>query len=142
MGRKRVDRECANCGKPFKALAYNLARGKGRYCSAACGNRWSGHPYVAEKDRQRRNRRLVKVEVLTRYGGCFCVCCGESGIEFLTIDHMNNDGAEHRKKLGGGGIRLYPWLKKNGYPSGYQVLCYNCNIARHWNGGVCPHRNK
>lgn len=23
----------------------------------------------------------------------------------------------------------------------YKVLCYNCNSARHINGGICPHQN-
>lgn len=55
----------------------------------------------------------------------------------LTIDHMNNDGAAHRREIGN--RRIYEWLERNGYPSGFQVLCFNCNMARHLNGGECPH---
>ena len=31
------------------------------------------------------------------------------------------------------------YLKKNNYPDGFQVLCWNCNLGRaHY--GVCPHK--
>ena len=33
--------------------------------------------------------------VLDHYGRA-CSCCGETEPAFLTIDHVNNDGAEHR----------------------------------------------
>jgi hypothetical protein len=32
-------------------------------------------------------------------------------------------------------------LRKNGFPEGFQVLCANCNIGRHINGGICPHES-
>jgi len=35
-------------------------------------------------------------------------------------------------------MKMYRWLKKQGYPKGYQVLCFNCNFASAW--GVCPHQ--
>jgi hypothetical protein len=31
------------------------------------------------------------------------------------------------------------WLKRNNFPSGYRVLCMNCNHGRKRNGGICPH---
>lgn len=39
----------------------------------------------------------------------------------------------------GGGDRFYGYLKKLGFPPGYQVACHNCNMDRHINGGSCPH---
>jgi hypothetical protein len=51
--------------------------------------------------------------------------------------HVNNDGAEHRKK-NPAAISLAPWLVSHGFPEGYQVLCFNCNIAKGINGR-CPH---
>jgi hypothetical protein len=60
-------------------------------------------------------------------------------LRFLTVDHINNDGAEHRRKIGAGICSLYWWLKKNHFPDGFQILCYNCNGARARNNGVCPH---
>jgi hypothetical protein len=61
--------------------------------------------------------------------------------EFLQIDHVNNDGAEHRKQLGRGGSRLYQWLRKHNFPTGFQVLCANCNRGKALLG-VCPHQLK
>jgi hypothetical protein len=83
----------------------------------------------------------VKRQVMDAYGGCKCACCGEGHLEFLSIDHMENEGAAHRKKLTGdprNGKNFYYWLRKNNFPPGYQVLCMNCNFALGHNG-FCPH---
>jgi hypothetical protein len=77
----------------------------------------------------------LKREVIAIYGGV-CTCCAESEIAFLTIDHINNDGAEHRRKIG---KRIYCWLKQHEFPSDFQVLCFNCNCGKRINGGICPH---
>jgi hypothetical protein len=81
-------------------------------------------------------RMRLKLEVFRAYGGPICKCCKESDPKFLTIDHVNNDGAAHRKTFKGS---IYAWLKARHYPPGFQVLCFNCNSARAlW--GVCPHQ--
>lgn len=85
------------------------------------------------------------MEVMRAYcGGLdpFCACCGERGFEFLTIDHTHNDGAQHRREIGKGrsSASVLGWLKRNGYPTGFQVLCWNCNCAKAHHGGVCPHK--
>ena len=59
--------------------------------------------------------------------------CHISDIDMLTIDHIKNDGAKHRKQLrgdkrGNGGIHRV--LKKLGYPKGYQILCWNHNLKK------------
>jgi len=71
---------------------------------------------------------LKKCEVLEHYGNgkIACVNCGFEDIRALTIDHVYNDGARHRGKIGGGGRVLYKWLIDNGYPEGFQTLCMNC----------------
>ncbi len=69
-----------------------------------------------------------------------CACCGETHIEFLTIDHINNDGAKHRKDINsGGGHSFYRWLINNNFPQGYRVLCFNCNCSLGMYG-YCPHQ--
>ena len=99
----------------------------------------------AERARTREYARKVADEVIAHYGGR-CACCGESERMFLSIDHIHNDGAEHRRQINpsaaanGKGVNLYGWLKKNGYPEGFQVLCMNCNHGKARNGGVCPHQ--
>lgn len=94
-------------------------------------------------DYHKNNTRKIKKSTMDRYGGS-CVCCGESELDFLTIDHIHENGAAHRRELGPtkkSGVHFYLWLKKNGYPSGYQTLCMNCNLSKHNNDGVCAHKN-
>lgn len=72
-----------------------------------------------------------------------CACCGQSEIDFLTIDHINNDGAKQRLRLFGrrnrGGVFFYRWLVKNGFPPGLAVLCMNCNLSK-GKHGLCVHQ--
>lgn len=83
----------------------------------------------------------LRDETFAAYGGACCACCGESQIQFLSLDHINGNGNKHRKETGNaGGHRFYRVLKKQGFPPGYQVLCMNCNCGRHRNGGICPHK--
>jgi hypothetical protein len=94
------------------------------------------------KSRNRvRTARRLKAEVISHYGGQACVCCGETGFLFLTIDHIDSKGAKHRKEAGLPVAGLYKWLKKNSFPPGFRVLCWNCNRGRHFNGGECPHKD-
>ena len=69
---------------------------------------------------------------------------GRGGIDdwrFLSIDHINNDGATHRKDNRFRGPNIYSWLKAHNYPKDrFQVLCYNCNLAKAHCGGICPHK--
>jgi hypothetical protein len=84
---------------------------------------------IIQKDRQER------MEVLQHYGGK-CACCGEHRYEFLAIDHINGGGTKHRKETKN--RPLHKTLKAEGYPSGYRVLCHNCNSAYGYYG-YCPH---
>jgi hypothetical protein len=91
--------------------------------------------------RRARNRRYtlkLRQDVLKAYGSR-CACCGETEPIFLEVDHIDNDGAEHRRQLGS--KKLYLWLKKNDYPDNFQLLCCNCNKGKYLNGGICPHED-
>jgi len=83
-----------------------------------------------------------RMTVLRHYGGDppACACCGEATVEFLTIDHINGNGGQHRKELGGlgQGRAFYRWIIRNLFPSALRVLCFNCNCARGLYG-YCPH---
>lgn len=88
-------------------------------------------------EKKRRGDRELKRKVMDAYGGK-CVCCGESILEFLTIDHINGDGFLHRRKVGKG-RRIYADLLMAGCPKdNYRILCFNCNITRGFYG-YCPH---
>lgn len=90
--------------------------------------------------RQKASRLNLKLQVLSRYGGR-CVCCGETNMHFLSIDHINGNGKAHRKEINHLGT-FYHWLRKNGFPQGnYQALCFNCNLGK-GTGARCPHEDE
>ena len=80
-----------------------------------------------------RSREKLLREVLEHYGSA-CACCGEDNPRFLTVDHC--DGTTEPKLTG---HRLRAWMRQHGFPPGFQILCWNCNCGRAFNGGVCPH---
>lgn len=125
-----IDREeqeragvCTDCGI--------RGRSRGKLCDRCHSHR--------KAEREARRQRLKK-EVFQAYGGALCVCCGEANEAFLTIDHMNGDGAWQRR-MDPSSIDIYSWAKRNGFPPVLQVLCFNCNFAKHVYG-QCPHEQK
>jgi hypothetical protein len=99
-------------------------------------------PEYRENWRQIQKRATRKINltrkrtVIDAYGGR-CACCGETELTFLTMDHVNGDGGEHRRQLGS---RTVPhnWYIANGFPPGFQVLCANCHLGKTILGS-CPH---
>ena len=102
----------------------------------AAVRRYAGrNPDKIKKSNAEQYAKLRK-QLFDAYGWA-CMCCGEKIKEFLTIDHVNNDGAEHRRITGGGSAWLRE-IRKLGFPPGFQTLCFNCNAARGLHG-KCPH---
>ena len=99
----------------------------------------SGADKQKEANRSRDFYRALRKEVITAYGHkCQCPSghCNETRLEFLAMDHVFGGGNTHRRKLRG--VSLYRWLKANGFPKDFRVLCHNCNMSF----GVyryCPH---
>lgn len=96
---------------------------------------------------RKKNLLQLKTEIYEHYckGNPRCACCGEDQFKFLSIDHIKNDGASHRKTIFGnsrvgGGIRFYKWIINNNFPVFLQILCMNCNYGKRINGGICPHK--
>lgn len=123
-----------------KSVAKRKARGSCAHCvdPVVPGKKLCQH----HLDYHRNNTRKIKKRTMDQYGGA-CVCCGEAELDFLTIDHIHEDGAAHRREIGPtkkSGVHFYLWLKKNEYPSGFQVLCMNCNLSKHNNDGLCAHK--
>ncbi len=97
-------------------------------------------------EEEKREFEAVKWSSILAYGGK-CACCGESQIEFLTIDRIDDadgrlaDAQEDvtmEKVTSRQGIEYYGWLRMKRYPEGYRVLCTNCRMARIIYG-YCPH---
>jgi len=83
-------------------------------------------PYLAEWTRQEHAR--LRAAVLDHYGSS-CACCGST--DYLSIDHVNGDGEEHRKQVGiRTGTKTYRWLVRNNFPEGFQTLCAACNASK------------
>ena len=127
--RRKARREqglCIQCGEP--------ANGYSRCANCKASDQKRTLAYA------KQSYRKLKDEVFAEYGG-ECACCGLDDWRFLTIDHINNDGASHRKELGGRTRDLLKWLKANNFPKDrFQLLCWNCNMAKARHGGICPHQ--
>ena len=98
---------------------------------------WSRANPVARSALGKKSHRKAKTDVIARYGGK-CACCGESRIEFMSVDHINGGGSKHRKEIPS---NLYTWLRQQGYPDGFRVLCLNCNLSIGF-FGYCPHQRE
>lgn len=108
---------------------------------------------LIEKERYMKRKEQIK-DAVSRYlfglkktvfdhYGWICNCCGETLSQFLTLDHVNNDGKLDKNKNGNRVYSgtLYNKIIKLGFPNDYQVLCWNCNCGKSINKGICPHKN-
>jgi len=150
-------RKCKRCGeekKPEEFVVNKSAASGGNICRE-CRRKRDAERRSANRDEFRakhsewrdanrehvrqyhkRKRDELRDEVLDAYGGK-CACCGEVERDFLTIDHINGGGTAHRKAIHG---KVYNQLRRDGFPLGYRVLCWNCNWA-HRLYGSCPHQS-
>jgi len=117
------------------------------------GKKWRekvGKEYMAN---YHKNHNKLRKETIFNAEGNKCKCCGETDPIYFQIDHINNDGyLERSMKF----YERYPGMKgvkKASYtargfneskvtiskylasPEKYQLLCANCNVAKHLNGG-------
>ena len=87
-------------------------------------------------DHNMRKKAQRKVEVLTHYGPehklqCCWKECTVADIDMLSLDHVNNDGAEDRRNsAGGSGDALYRKVEREGFPTGFQTLCFNHQMKK------------
>jgi len=163
-------RKCKKCHKTKPVIEFVNREHRCRDCYNKYNREWRAAQGKRYKDKQKKrwhdrlnamseverlvfNRKMadkmvkktteMKEAVYNAYGGYVCACCGETEKSFLTIDHVNNDGAEHRKQIrkkSANGTQVYRWLIKNNFPGGFQVLCWNCQWGKVKNNGICPHR--
>jgi hypothetical protein len=95
-----------------------------------------------EKNKSKTNKRSreqwnkLRSAFLSMYGG-ECTCCHEVESVFLTLDHVQNDGKQHR--LDAGRFGVYQDAIAQYDPTRFQILCYNCNAVK-YHYGVCPHQ--
>ena len=143
-----IMKTCKKCGEAKAAEAYakrsSSKDGLQDWCKACAQSHYvkyrnANRTSVNDKSRERyayqkatgvpagvKWKRLLRLSIIEHYGG-ECACCKEQRIEFLCVDHTNGGGTKHRKELGR--VSIYSWIKKNGYPDGFRVLCWNCNSS-------------
>lgn len=97
---------------------------------------------MCKGDKSKRKMDGNKIKCINHFSNYTnkCACCGESNILSLTISHPNSDGWVH-KMLSSGDI--VGKLVKDNFKSNFNIIveCYNCNLVKECNGGVCPHEN-
>jgi hypothetical protein len=90
---------------------------------------------LASARRAAETLKVKRQEVIVAYGG-ICACCGADFYPHLTLDHIDGGGAAERK-AGKRSQHLVAELWRDGFPPGYQVLCWNCNWTK-GQLGRCP----
>jgi len=123
----------------YQVLCYNCNCGKeGSLNKGVCPHKYNYTEAVASVTDKKMLYRLRRREKAFQKYGVACKCCGENRPGLLTMDHIDNNGAEHRKIYN---IRsIYQWLIKSNFPDGFQTMCFNCNCARgHSSNNKCPH---
>jgi hypothetical protein len=79
----------------------------------------------------KRKYDKIKLEIISKLGNK-CVLCGENRFNFLTVDHVNNDGNKEKHNNHYSIIRqkIINGLTEEELKLTYQVLCYNCNCSK------------
>ncbi len=124
-------KKCTSCKKSWEISMYYFYKTRNRY-SSQCR--------ICHRNLANRRNQFWRYKVLAHYSTDppRCECCRETHLEFLSIDHINGGGRAQRQTIK---VRWWEWLKKNGYPKGFRVLCHNCNMA-YGIYGRCPHKGK
>lgn len=151
-GRKKKTKECKKCTSERARIWYrkNSKKHSERNMEWAKNNPErikaiqkkcrikNAEKYNAKQKIKRDERKRI---VFEHYGGKSpkCSCCGEKEIKFLSMDHINGGGSKHRKEKNFSNI--YYQLIKEGFPEGFEILCYNCNLAKGF-FGKCPHKKQ
>lgn len=93
----------------------------------------------AKRTQARKTRRAIRFLVLCHYSQSEiprCACCGETILEFLSLDHIHGGGNKHKREV----RHVYIWIVRHNFPEGFRVLCHNCNQSL-GAYGYCPHVN-
>lgn len=126
---RKINHQCIHCGKDLPEESTretcNQCYRIGQLAARENGWRW----------------KLVR-KVYDAYGNK-CACCGELNQFFLTLDHKKGNGNTHRKDIRKMGSNdWYKWIIENNFPNEFQLLCFNCNLGRQRNEGICPHNDE
>src|SRR5579859_401405 len=130
-------RHCRKCKmeksiREFRSVSLENPERRSWLCSECRKKDVSQYPCVARQRQKAHDRKkAARALALKHYGGR-CNCCGETEEVFLAFDHINGGGSQHRshpdrKRF----VAMGVFLVETGFPEGYQILCNNCNWAKH-----------
>ena len=85
-----------------------------------------GKEAVKKENKNYRLKLLNKALEYYSNGKVVCNCCGETNLEFLSLD-------------GNASLTFLKKIQALDYPEGYEVLCMNCDWGILQNDGMCPH---
>jgi hypothetical protein len=100
------------------------------------------HAEKRRKHNRQKHRRYQrsKIEALTHYGPGGVLQCSWPGClitdpDMMCLDHINNDGNIERAQgsrvaVRTGGAMFMDYLRKQGWPRGYQTLCGGHNLKK------------
>lgn len=153
---------CVRCGKARDIgksrchtchtahLAYQL-NAKKKAISAGLCRYCLTKPIIANKsmcqecltkhsEHQSDNYAKMRIACIKAYGEiCSCIYCNERNPKFMQLDHVNNDGAAHKKSMNWNrGGSNYLWAVRNNFPDRLQLLCANCHQVKTFSGGCTP----
>lgn len=103
-------------------------RAKGRVAQREYRKRWEGSERQKKQIAQTALKRIRDKLEIYRLEGNACVCCGIDDPIYFNIDHVDNDGCLDKTR----NTTLKAYLKT---PERFQLLCANCNWAKHRNDG-------
>ena len=95
--------------------------------------KWRSLNKIKKNKYSKEERYRTKIKVFTHYSGNppKCLLCGFNDIRSLVLDHVNNNGAEDRKKFKTPDC-LLRYIKRSNYPKEFQILCANCNMIKEY----------
>lgn len=128
-------KECSRCKKESSISNFSVRQDSRKpYIRGVCKDCYN--------KRTREHWRKLRIEIFDHYGW-ICKCCGETIKEFLSLDHIDDDGYLDKNPNGDkkSGKELYLLVKKQGFPTKYQTLCMNCNWGKKLGNGLCPHKS-
>lgn len=135
---------CAHCGE---LLSPDRKKYLGKYCSHKCWSestnwydrhkKWVRDNLGRVKEYKRIQLEKAKAEGLAHYGA-YCHCCGETRIEFLTMEHI---GGRPKGIIRRTGKQAWLRAKRLGWPKYITILCFNCNSSKGIYG-YCPHEKE
>ncbi len=145
-----ASKTCSRCKEPLPLSSFhkNKCNKDGHHhackeCRKAYDIVWEASHKELRNKKNKEYRANLKKQVYDHYKRR-CTCCGETEEIFLSVDHINEDGAEQRRIVGngrkrwGGGEATYTWIIRHNFPDTFQILCINCNWAK--SRGGCPHQ--